>query len=236
MSANKYKVLDLSALKWIALITMLIDHIAATMMPHFDIVEQLFNIDTEFIYNVMRGIGRISFPIFCFCIVEGFIHTRNIKKYLIRLFIFAVITEPIYDLAFFGIPLYLGYQNVLWTFLIAILMLMAIKKYDKNFIIRLFIILIFALIAWFLKTDYSHIGVIIIAVYYLFKEKFWVKFCATAVLFLDMAVVGAAITYFYNGKKGKGLKYLFYVFYPGHLLLLYIINSNISAYLMSLYQ
>ena len=115
-------------------------------------------------------------------------------------------------------------------------MLMAIKKYDKNFIIRLFIILIFALIAWFLKTDYSHIGVIIIAVYYLFKEIFWVKFCATAVLFLDMAVVGAAITYFYNGKKGKGLKYLFYVFYPGHLLLLYIINSNISAYLMSLYQ
>ena len=138
MSANKYKVLDLSALKWIALITMLIDHIAATMMQYFDIVEQLFNIDTEFIYNVMRGIGRISFPIFCFCIVEGFIHTRNIKKYLIRLFIFAVITEPIYDLAFFGIPLYLGYQNVLWTFLIAILMLMAIKKYDKNFIIRLF--------------------------------------------------------------------------------------------------
>ena len=154
MSANKYKVLDLSALKWIALITMLIDHIAATMMQYFDIVEQLFNIDTEFIYNLMRGIGRISFPIFCFCIVEGFIHTRNIKKYLIRLFIFAVITEPIYDLAFFGIPLYLGYQNVLWTFLIAILMLMAIKKYDKNFIIRLFIILIFALIAWFLKTDY----------------------------------------------------------------------------------
>ena len=132
MSANKYKVLDLSALKWIALIPMLIDHIAATMMPHFDIVEQLFNIDTEFIYNVMRGIGRISFPIFCFCIVEGFIHTRNIKKYLIRLFIFAVITEPIYDLAFFGIPLYPGYQNVLWTFLIAILMLMAIKKYDKT--------------------------------------------------------------------------------------------------------
>ena len=135
MSANKYKVLDLSALKWIALITMLIDHIAATMMQYFDIVEQLFNIDTEFIYNVMRGIGRISFPIFCFCIVEGFIHTRNIKKYLIRLFIFAVITEPIYDLAFFGIPLYLGYQNVLWTFLIAILMLMAIITYDNIFII-----------------------------------------------------------------------------------------------------
>ena len=80
MSANKYKVLDLSVLKWIALITMLIDHIAATMMQYFDIVEQLFNIDTEFIYNVMRGIGRISFPIFCFCIVEGFIHTRNKKK------------------------------------------------------------------------------------------------------------------------------------------------------------
>ena len=66
MSANKYKVLDLSALKWIALITMLIDHIAATMMPHFDIVEQLFNIDTEFIYNLKRGIGTISFPIYSF--------------------------------------------------------------------------------------------------------------------------------------------------------------------------
>ncbi len=123
MSANKYKVLSLSSLKWIALITMLIDHTAATMMPHYNMLQELTNIDMAVVYEVMRGIGRLSFPIFCFCIVEGFVHTRNVKKYLIRLLIFALITEPIYDLAFFGTALYLDYQNVLWTFVIAILML-----------------------------------------------------------------------------------------------------------------
>ena len=231
MSANKYKVLSLSSLKWIALITMLIDHTAATMIPHYNMLQELTNIDITVVYDVMRGIGRLSFPIFCFCIVEGFVHTRNVKKYLIRLLIFALITEPIYDLAFFGTALYLDYQNVLWTFVIAILMLMAVKKYNKSILLRLIIILIFSFIAWLLKTDYSYIGVIIIAVYYLYKEKFWVKLGATAVLFRDMAVIGAIINYFYNGQKGKGLKYLFYVFYPGHLLLLYLINSNISEYL-----
>ncbi len=227
MSANKYKVLTLSSLKWIALITMLIDHIAATMMPYYNIVQELTNINMAIVYAVMRGIGRLSFPIFCFCIVEGFVHTRNVKKYLIRLFIFALITEPIYDLAFFGTAFYLDYQNVLWTFLIAMLMLMAVKKYSQSILLKVIIILIFALIAWLLKTDYSHIGVIIVGIYYLYREKNWVKLGATAILFLDMAVIGAALTCLYNGEKGKGLKYLFYVFYPAHLLLLYIINSNI---------
>ena len=231
MSANKYKVLTLSSLKWIALITMLIDHIAATMMPYYNIVQELTNINMAIVYAVMRGIGRLSFPIFCFCIVEGFVHTRNVKKYLIRLFIFALITEPIYDLAFFGTAFYLDYQNVLWTFLIAMLMLMAVKKYSQSILLKVIIILIFALIAWLLKTDYSYIGVIIVAIYYLYREKNWVKLGATAILFLDMAVIGAALTCLYNGEKGKGLKYLFYVFYPGHLLLLYIINSNITEYL-----
>ena len=231
MSANKYKVLTLSSLKWIALITMLIDHIAATMMPYYNIVQELTNINMAIVYAVMRGIGRLSFPIFCFCIVEGFVHTRNVKKYLIRLFIFALITEPIYDLAFFGTAFYLDYQNVLWTFLIAMLMLMAVKKYSQSILLKVIIILIFALIAWLLKTDYSYIGVIIVAIYYLYREKNWVKLGATAILFLDMAVIGAALTCLYNGEKGKGLKYLFYVFYPAHLLLLYIISSNISEYL-----
>ena len=91
--------------------------------------------------------------------------------------------------------------------------------------------MIFALIACLLKTDYSYIGVIIVAIYYLYREKNWVKLGATAILFLDMAVIGAALTCLYNGEKGKGLKYLFYVFYPAHLMLLYIISSNISEYL-----
>ena len=151
------------------------------------------------------------------------------------LLIFAIVTEPIYDLAFFGTAFYLDYQNVLWTFFIAILMLMAVKKYNQSIVLRVIVILIFALIAWLLKTDYSYIGVIIIAIYYLYREKKWVKLGATAVLFLDMAVVGAALTCFYNGEKGKGLKYLFYVFYPAHLLLLYIISSSISEYLRSIY-
>ena len=82
---NTYK------LKLIAIITMLIDHIAAVLIPS----------DTM-LWLVMRCIGRLAFPIFVFLLVEGFHHTRDVKKYLLRLGAFALISEVPFDLAFYG--------------------------------------------------------------------------------------------------------------------------------------
>ena len=79
------------ALKLIAIITMAIDHVTAVFIPN----------NTE-VYLVGRLIGRLAFPIFAFLLVEGFFHTSNIKKYLTRLGIFALISELPFDLAFYN--------------------------------------------------------------------------------------------------------------------------------------
>ncbi|HAQ39725.1 MAG TPA: conjugal transfer protein TraX, partial [Clostridiales bacterium] len=83
---------------------MLIDHSAAILLPN-----------NSFFYMIGRGIGRLSFPIFCFFLVEGFLHTSNTKKYLLRLGIFALISEIPFDLVFNHTILEIGYQNIYFT-------------------------------------------------------------------------------------------------------------------------
>ena len=81
MSNNR--IINASVLKWIAVITMLIDHVGVVFFPE---------------YSIIRWIGRISFPLFAFLICEGYRHTSNIWKYFLRLGIFAIISEIPYDI------------------------------------------------------------------------------------------------------------------------------------------
>ena len=88
-----------SDLKWIAIISMLVDHFAVAIYANMA--------DYQFdIYRVMRGIGRIAFPIYCFLLVEGFCHTHDVKRYISRCFLFAVISEVPFDLAPHGAWVY----------------------------------------------------------------------------------------------------------------------------------
>ncbi len=123
-----------STLKLIAIFVMLIDHIGATILEQMLISRGYFlyntvastdmaNVRLYMIYSIMRMIGRLGFPLFCFLLVEGFVHTRNKGKYVIRLAMFALISEIPFDLAFHGKAFYFGYQNVFFTLLIGFLVM-----------------------------------------------------------------------------------------------------------------
>ena len=125
-----------STLKLIAIITMFIDHLGATVLraimrlPAVTSDPALSSLWAD-IYNASRDIGRIAFPIFCFLIVEGFCHTRNVWKYAGRLFLFALISEIPFDIALKGSWYYSGKQNVYFTLLIGLLVIIGISYCDK---------------------------------------------------------------------------------------------------------
>ncbi len=127
--SEKTKVLDGKALKMIAAVTMLIDHIGAAIVgPYVSSVQMSSGqaASLEVLYNVLRAIGRTSFPIFCFMLVEGFYYTRSRAKYLSKIMIFAVISEYPFDMAIYGRP-YNGHQDVLFTFAIGLITIWSIE-------------------------------------------------------------------------------------------------------------
>lgn len=105
--------LDGTQLKWIALVTMFIDHTGAA------VVERLLSETSPAwltaLYFALRIIGRLAFPIYCFLLAEGFAHTHSRPKYLARLAVFALVAEVPFDLATQGLVYYPGYQNVFFT-------------------------------------------------------------------------------------------------------------------------
>lgn len=138
--------LDSFTLKIIALITMIIDHIGAFLFPQ---------------YILLRVIGRISFPIFAFLIVEGFYHTSNLKRYMMRLAAFAVISEVPFDLLQAGKILEFDHQNVFFTLFIGVLLMYVYEgPYSK---IEKFGGLILLLLAGdIFRTDYGAWGILLI--------------------------------------------------------------------------
>lgn len=125
-----------STLKIIAIIAMAIDHFAASIILYGILMQEhpaflghpiSMAIPWWNIYQVMRFIGRIGFPIFCFLLIEGFFHTSSKKKYAIRLFLFALLSEFPFDYALFDSPVNLGYQNVFFTLFLGLLTIWGIN-------------------------------------------------------------------------------------------------------------
>lgn len=223
-----------STLKIIAIITMFIDHSAATVLrgilslpavrADLELYRQLGSL-----YNLMRDIGRIAFPIFCFLLVEGFLHTRDVKKYASRLFLFALISEIPFDFALKPNWLYPSKQNVYFTLLIGLLVLWGVTICYGRAALQILIMVAGLLAAWFLKTDYSYKGVFLIEVLYIlrFSKLYQCLGGAAAISWEIPAPLAFLPIYFYNGKRGISLKYFFYWFYPAHLVLLGIITKFI---------
>lgn len=209
-----------TTLQIIAALMMLCDHVAYVFVDSYGY---------EAIYETMRVIGRISFPIFCFLLVQGFLTTSNIKKYILRILVFAILSEIPFDLAFFGSSFYQGAQNVMFTMLIGLLTLCGLKKYETNMYFKVGILILGCLSAYWLHTDYSYMGVALIVIFYMMRgNALSMIFWAALLFFVDggmqfYAVLALPFCTQYSAEKEERRlpRYFFYAFYPVHLLVLW---------------
>lgn len=227
-------------LKLLAMVTMLIDHFgAAFLFFYMNIGDN--RLKYHELYSVIRNIGRISFPIFIFLLVEGLYHTRNIQKYLLRLALFSLISEIPFDLAFRRQLFDWQSQNVFFTLLIglaAIALMQYKNKFFKNipflnYLVNILIAAAAMLLAKVLKTDYNWAGVLaILTAYWLRSSDLQMWFVCLVLFFFssDLELYALFCIPFiahYNGKKGHLPKWMPYLFYPIHLLILWGITSVI---------
>lgn len=225
-----------STLKLIAIVTMFIDHTGATVIRAI-VSHPAISSDPglralwQQIYDVSRDIGRIAFPIFCFLLVEGYLHTRNAWKYAQRLFLFALISEIPFDLALRGDWFYPAKQNVYFTLFIGLLVMIGINRITANGARNLFLaalpIAAGMYLALWIDTDYNYKGVFLIAILYLMRyTRLYQCIGGAAASAWEMPAPFAFLpVYLYNGKRGLSLKYFFYWFYPVHLMLLWAIQT-----------
>ena len=222
-------------LKLIAIITMFIDHIGAAVvekMAFSGSVALISNYNTIMhVDRILRIIGRTAFPIFCFLLVEGFIHTSNRKKYITLMGIFALLSEIPFDMAFFNTPVYVEYQNVFFTLLLGLLTMQLMEYVQKRSYVLGFIPAVLGIVlANLLTCDYGGTGVLMILVFYCFRDKriqqcVWGALCAVFVLEEIWALPAFILIFLYNGERGQKInKYIFYAFYPVHLCVLIAIR------------
>ena len=220
---------DLSqeGLKLVACITMLGDHIGAVFFPG----------------SILRIVGRMAFPIYCFLLTEGVRHTRNPGRYGFRLLVGMVLSELPFDLLFFG-GWNWGKQSVMVTLMIGFLYCVTAVRIP-GLAHRMLILLPFAFLGELLKVDYGGWGVAMIGMFLLTRGKpgqqsFWllgiswaisratVAIGSLKVLLQPFALLAMIPISLYKGRKISGnvwIQRLFYLFYPAHLVLLYLLRG-----------
>lgn len=217
--------------KIIAIITMFIDHIGYVIFTKF---------------SFLNYIGRFAFPIFAFQISEGYIHTKNLKKYFLKLLLFAIISQI--PFMFFTSIISNNFSlNVFFTLFLGLLGIFIYDKLKSKFnylgiVLGVLSTIALGILANLIKSDYGFYGVFIIVTFYIFKNNklnnFLIFAISTMIYYLFLILRNGydyryillalftilpilLITLFYNNKKGPDTKYLLYFFYPIHLLILY---------------
>lgn len=217
--------LDTHFLKLIAIVSMLIDHIGSVFFPEV---------------GVLRWIGRLAFPIFCYCMTVGLLYTRDIKKYLFRLGVFALISQPCYILAFHPFDFWAQFTNwnIFFTLFLSLLALYGWKgRKWWLFALALFVI------SWW-NFDYSSSGIFLMLLFYLCRNHpavgavFYLLFTVPPAfhvhpgdvlnltlggltLHWTFAMAFAALAIFPRTHTNlKVPRWLFYAFYPAHLLMI----------------
>lgn len=221
-----------NALKIIAMVSMLIDHMGLIFFPQ---------------HQIFRIIGRIAFPIFAYMIAEGAFYTRNRKKYLLMIAGLGIACQLVSTISTGSL-----YQNILITFSLSIAVIFSVdnflkKKNPSSFLLTAFTVISVIFISYIapmifedygFKVDYGIWGVLIPVFVYFSPTKTLKIFFTTLILAIRIFLVGElqlfallAIPFLilYNGKRGKlNMKYLFYIFYPAHLAIMHIINQIIQ--------
>ena len=237
-------------LKWIAVITMFIDHCTAVFFLTWYWPLRIragtspaITDAARAVYWILRGVGRFAFPIYCFLLVEGFSHTRNVKKYLGRLLLFGLISEAPFDLAFDRVWVTWDSQNVYFTLFLGLLAIWVFDVLRRraakepslwlrlgHYLLGLLCLGACMYAAHRGGTDYGWGGVLVIFWLYFFRQEEIPRAAAAAPTLLSAGMIEAVswpdfvLFHFYNGQRGRQPKYFFYVFYPAHLSLLVLVR------------
>lgn len=216
-----------SALKIIAMLSMVTDHCAYYLLDESSVT-----------YEVMRCFGRIAFPVFAFLVAEGFAHTRNRMRYFLSLLLFAFISEVPWQLLN-GAD---GTHNVMFTLALGVTALAAFERLQEHRILCCLFILLTAWLAAWLETDYEWRGVLMIVVFYLLNMgmntpvtlRRMMQLLFAFPLMMHYGIIGAllacVVIFLFDGTRGfihgNVAKYGFYVFYPAHLLLFFLLVNQ----------
>ena len=182
-SASKNFELTAAVLHIIAMTLMLMDHLWATLLPARE---------------WLTCAGRVAFPIFAFMAVEGYLHTRNFKKYMLRMLLFAVLSEVPFDLMYGGTWFYPVHQNVLWTFLLGLLgvwLMEQVRKKGKTWMYLLVCVLVVLaglVLGTLCMVDYYGVGVLTVFVFYFLHGRKWWCFLGqlAALYWLNVGLLG----------------------------------------------
>lgn len=226
-----------SSLKIIALITMLADHIGAVFVFNNSTSIEELPVIIAILGIILRTIGRIAFTLYSFLLIEGYIHTHCKTKYFIRLLMLALISEIPFDLFFYD-KIDISCQNTVFTLTIGFVAIVLIDKFknlkNNKYLLQISSVFFLSIISEMLNFDYGFFGVIFICTLYIFRDNKKWQFILSSVplFFCGIGQIIGAFGYIfiskYNNTKGTNVKYLFYLFYPLHLFLLFLIKRYIN--------
>lgn len=229
MSEPKLKTnLDTNLIKLVAIIAMTIDHIGGAFFLE---------------YPIFRWIGRMAFPLFCYCLTVGMLYTHDIKRYVMRLGIFALISQPFWILAF-NAEDFVGNLLNLNIFFTLVVSLLTTWGFQQK---KWWLFVGGSLLLSCINFDYSLTGVILMMIFYLCRNKpalgillytlsylpalngymedpLALKIGGHAIGFEIFSLLALPLIYIHTNSKLKISKWFFYLYYPAHLLAIYLIQ------------
>ena len=226
--------LDTNFLKLIAILCMVVDHVGTVFFPG---------------YPAFRWVGRLAFPIFCYCLTVGLMYTHDIRRYLGRLAIFAVISQPFYALAFHPHEFWenLTNWNIFITLFFSLLAIYGIKSRKWWW----FVVGVLAINV--LNADYANTGVILTLIFYLCRNRPWLGALIYVLSYLPalwggsledplalvvgghavgfeiFAILAAPLLFLPTHVEPKIPKWFFYAFYPGHLFVIFLVRMALGV-------